>query len=127
VKLLLENWRQYLNEHASVPDANVALFIKPSDIHGKGIFAGEYIPEGTQIGITAIRNGGDNWVLPTLGRWHNHSEEPTCYSVISAPIEGEKYTRTMIAGRNILPGEEITVDYREQPEMEQPGNWAIQS
>tara|TARA_R110000824_G_scaffold36415_9_gene113320 strand:- start:415 stop:798 length:384 start_codon:yes stop_codon:yes gene_type:complete len=126
MKLLLENWRGYLNENASVPDVNVTLFIKPSDIHGKGVFAGEQIPKGAELGVTAIRNGGDNWILPPLGRWHNHSEEPTCCSALDAPIEGEKYTRTMIARRNILPGEEITVDYREQPDMEQPGNWAWQ-
>ena len=125
MKLLLENWRTYLNESTSVPDVAVKLYIKPSDIHGHGIFAGEQIPKGTKIGITAIRNGGDNWELPPLGRWHNHSEEPTCFSVTDAPIEGETYTRTMIAGRNILPDEEITVDYRQQPDMEQPGNWAI--
>ena len=108
-----------------MPNANAVLVIKPSKIHGKGIFAGERIPKGTNLGITSIRSGGDNWSIPPLGRWHNHSEQPTCVSVASAPIEEEKYTRTLIAERDIEPGEEITVDYRLQPDMEQPGKWAI--
>ena len=125
MKHLFENWRKFINE-TRVPDANAVLVIKPSDIHGKGIFAAEHIPKDTDLGITSIRNGGQNWVIPPLGRWHNHSEQPTCRSVASAPIEGEKYTRTLITDRDIEPGEEITVDYRLQPDMEQPGAWAIQ-
>ena len=124
MNLLFENWRKFLTE-SRVPDANVILVIRPSKIHGKGIFAGQRIPKDTKLGITAVRNGGQNWNIPPLGRWHNHSEKPTCHSVPSAPVESEKYTRTLVANRDIMPGEEITVDYRLQPEMEQPGQWAI--
>ena len=124
MKLLFENWRKFINEERVV-DANAMLIIKPSNIHGDGIFAAERIPKDTDLGITSIRNGGNNWVIPPLGRWHNHSEQPTCYSVASAPIEGEKYTRNLFTKKDIEPGEEITVDYRLQPDMEQPGQWAI--
>ena len=124
MKLLFENWRGFLKE-SHVPDANVVLVIRPSDIHGKGIFAKEHIPRGTNLGISAVRHGGDEWTIPPLGRWHNHSEQPTCASVADAPIEGKKYTRRLVASRDISPDEEITTDYRTQPEMEQPGRWRI--
>ena len=122
MKLIFENWRSFINE-SYVPDANAMLIIKPSNIHGKGIFAAERIPKDTDLGITSIRNGGSNWVITPLGKWHNHAEQPTCYSVASAPIEGERYNRTLFTKRDLKPGEEITVDYRLQPEMEQPEDW----
>ena len=123
MKLLFEVWRKFINEN-QVPNTRVFVIIKPSDIHGKGVFAGEYIPKGTEIGITAIRNGEKNWQIPILGKFHNHSEKPTCCSVASAPIEEKKYTRMLVADRDIFPDEELTVDYRLQPDLEQPGSWA---
>ena len=125
MKLLFENWRKYLNE-SHVPDTNVVLIIKPSDIHGKGIFAGEHVSKGTELGISHVRRGGDNWDIPPLGKYHNHSDQPNCVSVADAPLEGEKYSRKMVASRDIPAGEEVTVDYKLQPDLEQPGEWAIQ-
>jgi len=125
MKLLFENWRKYLNE-SHVPDTNVILIIKPSDIHGKGVFAGQHISKGTELGVSSRRHGGDNWDIPPLGKWHNHSDQPSCVNVADAPIEGEKYTRKLVAGRDISPDEEITTDYRLQPDLEQPGEWTLQ-
>jgi len=123
MKLLFENWRRYLTE-GEVPNVNVVLHIKPSKIHGKGIFAGEPIPKGTDLGMSYIKNGEDNQNLPILGRYHNHSESPSCYSALEGTPEKKMYIRKLISMRDIEPGEEITVDYRLQPDLEQPGQWA---
>ena len=40
-------------------------------------------------------------------------------------MKDKTYTRNLIASRDIEPGEEITVNYRLQPDLEQPGAWAI--
>ena len=45
---------------------------------------------------------------------YNHSENPNC------KIEVDGNTTILNAKRKILHGEELTVDYREQPELEQP-------
>ena len=124
MKLLIENWRKFLKEE-KVPDVNVILFIKPSDIHGKGIFAGEMIPQGTELGISHMRDGGDNFTIPTFGRLHNHSETPNCASILEGSPEEKVYIRKLVAIKDIEPDEEITVDYKLQPDLEQPGQWTI--
>jgi len=127
MKLLFENWRNFINEeHISdmeCRDLNVVLYVKPSNIHGKGIFAGEHIPKGTEVGISHTRRG-DGWDIPPLGRYHNHSDEANCASVADGPLEKKNYSRRMIAARDISEGEELTTNYRLQPDMEQPGHWA---
>ena len=127
MKILFENWRKFIDE-ACCPDkisgSNVDLRLKPSKIHGKGIFAGEKIAKGTDLGTSHIRKNG-MWTIPDLGRWHNHSDNPTCHNTLDGSMESKTYTRNLIASRDIEPGEEITVNYTLQPDLEQPGRWAI--
>ena len=53
-----------------------------------------------------------------LGMYHNHSTKPNSRSV---KIGNSRY---LITSKDIKTGEEITVDYRQQPELEQPNkNW----
>ena len=115
----------FLLKEDKVPDVNVILYFKPSKIHGKGIFAGELIPKGADLGVSHMRNGGDNWIIPDFGRYHNHSEAPNCRSALEGSPEDNTYIRKLIALEDIGPDEEITVDYRLQPELEQPGQWVI--
>lgn len=127
MKKLFENWRKYVNESCcpdKVSDTNVDLRLKASEIHGKGIFAGEKIAKGADLGTSHIRKNG-MWTIPDLGRWHNHSDNPSCHNTLNGSMKDKTYTRNLVASRDIEPGEEITVNYRLQPDLEQPGQWAI--
>lgn len=92
------------------------LYVAPSPIHGKGLFAGVKIPKGSYIGTYrgphATRNGTyvlwvytDDGVIARSGRnklkYLNHSKRP------NAEFDGfDLYAR-----RTIRPDEEITFDY----------------
>lgn len=84
--------------------------LKDSKIEGKGIFSTERLKKGEFIGL-AHSNGQPS---TELGRFHNHSENPNSESVL---IGDNRYILTKAP---IKKGEEITVDYRQQPELEQP-------
>ncbi len=81
-----------------------------SKIQGEGLFANKQIKENELIGLAHLND------QPTdvVGKYHNHSENPNAYSV------KVKNKRFIYALRDLKPGEEITVDYRQQPELEQP-------
>jgi SET domain-containing protein len=76
----------------------------------KGLFAKNQIRQGERIGL-AHKQGQP---VGTLGNMHNHSDEPNMHSV----KVGDK--RYVYAKRDIKPGEELTTNYRMQPELEQP-------
>jgi hypothetical protein len=86
--------------------------VKKSTITGanKGLFSNNPIPQGGFIGL-AHEN---NQPVGTLGRMHNHSENPNMRSV---KVGNQRY---VYATRDIQPGEELTTNYRFQPELEQP-------
>lgn len=84
--------------------------IGKSKIEGKGLIVKEPIREGELIGLAHI----DNKPTKVVGMFHNHSEEPTAASVEM----GNK--RYLFALRELNAGDEITTDYRKQPELEQP-------
>jgi uncharacterized membrane protein (UPF0127 family) len=87
-----------------------AIEIKPSKIQGDGAFIKENINKGTVIGL-AHRN---NQPSTELGQYHNHSENPNSENV---KIGDNRY---LVSLRPMKKGEEITVNYRNQPELEQP-------
>jgi hypothetical protein len=84
-----------------------------SKIQGKGLIVKKPIKKGERIG-TAHINGKPTSVV---GKYHNHEDEPTAINV----KEGNK--RYLIADRDLMPGDEITTNYRLQPELEQPENF----
>jgi hypothetical protein len=86
--------------------------VKKSTIPGanKGLFSKTSIKQGKLIGL-AHEN---NQPVGTLGNMHNHSETPNMQSV---KIGNQRY---VYATRDIQPGEELTTNYRLQPELEQP-------
>jgi SET domain-containing protein len=89
-------------------------FVADSGIHGKGLFAGNFIGEGEIIGrLEGIPCTDDGpyvlWVSARQGievtcelRYINHADEPNaCYFD----------DLSVVALRDIWPGEEITHDY----------------
>ena len=85
-----------------------------STIHGTGIFVQESLPAGTDLGPAQIRQTDGSWIITELGKYHNHSAVPTCRNQLVGN------TRHLITQRELLPGDEVTIDYRLQPELEQP-------
>ena len=86
------------------------VYVDKSNIAGDGLFASQDIKKGEKIG-TAHVNGQPT---PVVGKKHNHSEKPNMIS------KKKGNTRDVHAKRNIRKGEELTTDYRMQPELEQP-------
>ncbi len=115
------------------------LEVRSSNVHGRGVFAGEFIAEGTQIieytgrripwssaeddpndprtYYFSVGNGSvviDPSVDGNEARWINHSCEPNCEA-----IEEDDEERIFIyALRDIQPGEELFYDY--QLEIDEP-------
>ena len=96
-------------------DAKHCCDLKDSNVHGKGIFAVRDLQKGqrlfeTHSSVTDVRG----WVNLVPNCLYNHSDTPNCGSV----TEGKwKYLVTL---RDIVEGEELLVDYREDPDLEQP-------
>lgn len=77
---------------------------------GKGLLVKKAYRTGEIIGLAHI----DDQPATSIGKFHNHSEEPTAGSI---QIDNRRY---LVAMRDLEPGDEITTDYRQQPELEQP-------
>ena len=78
---------------------------------GKGLFTNAFFKKGEVIGLAHV----DDQPASEIGRNHNHNEKnPTAYS---KKINNKRF---IYASRNLKPGEEITTNYRMQPELEQP-------
>jgi hypothetical protein len=91
------------------------LEIKPSKIAGNGVFTKKEFPKGAMIGLAHTNSQPST----DLGRFHNHSENPNTESIL---IGNSRY---LLALRPLKQGEEITTDYRKQPELEQPEDFKI--
>ncbi len=91
-----------------------SIYIAPSKIHGKGLFAGDHIPAGTVIGwLQTVPSREDGpyvlWISESEARevtcdlkFINHSDDPNaCYYD----------DLSVMALRDINPGEEITHNY----------------
>jgi len=86
---------------------------KPSPIHGKGAFLMRPVGAVEYIGPTGKYLAGV-YRTTELGAMHNHSENPSCVSVIVGDI------RFLVSIEPMRAGDEITVDYRMQKDLEQP-------
>ncbi|MCS7042609.1 MAG: SET domain-containing protein-lysine N-methyltransferase [Bryobacteraceae bacterium] len=131
------------NSRKSVPEisekhACFRLSIRPSRIHRWGVFAEEFIPKGRKIieytgeKISRVetarraRSRRYNYLFTLDSYWTidgsvggsgaeyiNHCCEPNCVARI---VRGHIL---YFAARDIQPGEELTVDYRFDPDVEQ--------
>ena len=86
------------------------LYIGMSSIEGNGLFTLNYIDEGTELGITHIKNESgnfhSNYIRTPLGGFVNHQENnPNC-SVYECGEYLKMKTKT-----NIQAGEELTLNY----------------
>lgn len=93
--------------------------VKKSKIHGNGLFANEPIKRGDTIGVAhqVINTSNHKLFIPTgiVGKNYNHSKNnPTAENV----IDGDK--RYLVALKDLKPGTEITTNYFNTPDMEQP-------
>jgi len=88
--------------------------VMPSSIAGVGAFVQTLTPADTDLGAAQILKPSGRYEITQLGKRHNHSDNPTCYN---AWIGNERH---LFPYRDLQPGEEITVDYTLQPDLEQP-------
>lgn len=89
--------------------------VQPSIIHGLGLFADHFIPAGTVLGVlegNASNDDGEHvlWLdhergmeVTNIFRYINHSDRPNAAYYDDL---------TVVAERDIWPGQEITHDYR---------------
>lgn len=89
--------------------------VKDSKIQGKGAFTNSNFKKGDIIGLAHTNEQPST----DLGQYHNHSDNPNSENV---KVGNERY---LYALKSMKKGEEITVDYRKQPELEQPEDFAI--
>ena len=84
--------------------------IGESKIHGKGLIAIKDLVAGDLIGLSHVNNEA----TPEVGKFHNHSDDA---NTVNVEVENERY---LVVEKPIKKGEEITVNYRLQPDLEQP-------
>lgn len=87
--------------------------VRPSNIEGNGVFTKDTFNAGDLIGL-AHTNDQPSTVL---GRFYNHSETPNAESI---KVGNERFIKAI---KKLRRGEEITVDYKKQPELEQPSDF----
>ena len=80
------------------------LELRPSEIHGYGVFALEDIPAGKMLGLSHIQS--PELIRTPLGGYINHSMNPNCIRI----LEGNRWYLQAIA--DISDGEEITLMYK---------------
>ena len=80
------------------------LELRPSEIHGYGVFALEDIPAGQMLGMSHIN--APELIRTPLGGYINHSMNPNCIRI----LEGNRWYLQSIA--DISDGEEITLMYK---------------
>ena len=84
--------------------------IGKSNIEGQGLIATTDLKPGDLIGLS--HSNGE--IASEIGQYYNHSDTP---NAVSALVGNDRY---VIVSDNISMGGEITLDYRRQPELEQP-------
>ncbi len=90
------------------------LKVDKSKIAGKGLFTTDVFKKGEMIGL-AHEN---DQPTTSIGKNHNHSDKP---NAVSIKLGNKRY---LMAKRPLKKGEEITTNYRLQPELEQPEDFA---
>ena len=80
------------------------LELRPSEIHGYGVFALEDIPAGKVLGLSHIQS--PELIRTPLGGYINHSMNPNCIRI----LEGNRWYLQSI--QDIEEGEEITMMYK---------------
>lgn len=94
-----------------VHNFNVMYYIGNSNIHGKGVFAKDDIPQGTMLGKIT-----DPYpTLTELGKYLNHSNEANAHGMYTSDSE-----HNLITTENIRRDTEITLNYSTMPGFQEP-------
>jgi uncharacterized protein len=107
-----------------------SIIVRESDIHGKGLFSSIFIPAGEQImlikgetisgeecerreneeeNVYIFWNGDDCFIDTSATekiKYINHNCEYNC-----DVADNDEESLILIASRNIMPGDELTIDY----------------
>jgi SET domain-containing protein len=92
----------------------LSLEIRPSQIHGNGLFTVDHIPSGTNLGISHVYHDWfpDGWIRTPLGGFYNHSDTPNCKLIGKVLDEGfitdVQFLVTIV---DIESNEELTCTY----------------
>ena len=93
-------------------------YVDKSDLGGKGVFAKKKLKKGETIGLLhTIKKLGVDYDFTELGKMHNHKDSPNCHN------DKRGNQRFLVASKDIEKGEELTTNYRLQPDLEQPQTW----
>jgi len=91
--------------------------IKPSGVHGLGLFADQKIMNGTNLGMSHLKIGDTIFRTP-LGGFINHSNTPNCVKaelrMTDEDLQGHRYDYkkwNLIVSQDVKEGEELTVRY----------------
>ena len=99
-------------EWRPLPDS---ITIRESKIEGLGVFAIKDMPSKTDLGISHVYDNRfpDNYIRLPLGAFINHHEMPNCKAIVSESDEsiGKIKHIRIITNRDILSGEELTLNY----------------
>ena len=88
--------------------------IRPSPIHGHGLFAIKRIPADTNLGISHVYHDWfeDGWIRTPLGGFYNHSYAPNCVLMNRVLDEGFRTDiRLLYTITDIKAGQELTCSY----------------
>lgn len=100
---------------------SASVFLRPSLVHGTGLFVSRDIRRGEKIARAMIRMRGedslDRYELTKAARYTNHSQEPT------ARLAKEGHEIYLAALQDISAGDEIFVDYRKTSAALGPGSY----
>ena len=87
------------------------LTIKKSTIHGLGLFASKRIPQGTNLGVSHVKEESgefeNNYIRTPLGGFYNHSNDPTVMRMVSDVLPRLKFGDIIdpnMAGKKIKDG-----------------------
>ena len=98
-------------------DRKFPVQMRPSQIHGMGLYSTKGLVPGEVIAISHLQDN-KGWHKTPQGDY-NHSVNPNCnIQMRGAP---GNYSCLLVARVVIMNGEELTVDYRKQHWLEQPG------
>ena len=94
------------------------LTIRPSLVHGNGLFATQDIPIDTYLGISHVFNKGfpQSWIRTPLGGFYNHSDDPNCHIKDSFVGEDLVLTKVLFTLKPIPRDTELTCTYTLYPQ-----------
>jgi hypothetical protein len=89
-----------------------SLTIKPSGVHGLGLFADQKIMQGTNLGMSHIKIA-NQLIRTPLGGFINHANKPNCRKAeLLMKNDSFDYKKwNLVTTEDIKEGEELTVRY----------------